>query len=81
MNIQKLTLHHYGATEAEDRRVTLSPMNVMMIAAEIEDFQLNGRSLRRVSVCMADGESTELVLNHADLDLIENAIGSFCLGD
>ena len=81
MNIQRLTLRHYGATEAEDRRITLSPMNILAAVAKIDDIQLNGRSLREISVLMVDQANIDLIVNHADLQLLEDAVGSFCLGE
>lgn len=79
MQLQKLTLHHYGETTTDDRRITLSPMNITVVAAAIEDSMVNGRSLRQVTVLFGDGGSIDLNINHADLELIEGAIGSFCL--
>lgn len=80
MEFQKLTVHHYGDTTQEDRRITLSPMNIAFIAAEVEDSMVNGRSLRRTSVLFTDGGSADITINHSDLQLLEGAIGSFYLG-
>ena len=80
MEFQKLTVHHYADLEEEDRRITISPMNVALVAAETEDMTVRGRSLRHVTVLFTDGGSTDLSINHSDLELLEGAIGSFCLG-
>ncbi len=79
MDLQKLTITHYEEDSKDDRRVTLSPGNVGMIAAEIDDCTVNNRSVRKVSILFLDGNSVELTVNHADLELLETAIGSFCL--
>ena len=80
MELQKLTLHHYGETTADDRRITLAPMNITVVAAQIEDTVVNGRTLRSVSVLMTDGGAIDLNLNHSDLETLEAAVGSYCLG-
>lgn len=80
MEFQKLTVHHYGSTTEEDRRMTISPLNALMVAAGVEDCVVNGRSLRAVTILFSDGGSADLVLNHSDLELLESAVGSFCLG-
>jgi hypothetical protein len=80
MQLETLTVHHLGDTQDEDRRITISPANVNIIAAEVEDVLVQGRSVRRVAVLMADGGSVDVTINHADLEMLERAIGSFCLG-
>jgi hypothetical protein len=79
LELQKLTVHHYGETSVEDRRITLSPMNIMGMAAEVEDVTVNGRSVRNVSVLFLEGGSIGLCVNHSDLSLLESAIGTFAL--
>ena len=79
MEMQRLTVHCYAEDAKEERRVTLSPMNVTLIAAEIDDVVVNNRSVRKVSVLFTDGGSVDLIVNHSDLSLLESAIGSFCL--
>ena len=80
MEFQKLTVHHYSVNPEEERRITLSPMNISLVAAATEDTMLNGRSLRNVTVLFGDGGSVDMTINHSDLELLETAIGSFCLG-
>lgn len=80
MEFQVLRVHHYGDTTEEDRRITLSPSNITVVAAEAEDSVVNGRSVRKVTVLMVDGGSVDVVVNHADLELMESAVGSFCFG-
>lgn len=80
MEFQILRVHHYGEKPEEDRRITISPSMVTTVAASVEDVVLNGRSLRNVSVLYDSGGSIDITINHADLELLESAIGSFCLG-
>jgi hypothetical protein len=80
MEMEILRVHHYGEKTEDDRRITLSPGMITSVAAAVEDESINGRSLRRVAVLFADGGSLELSVNHADLSLLERAIGSFCMG-
>ena len=80
MEFQKLTVHHYGETAEDDRRITLSPQNIHLVAAKVEDSNVNGRSVREVTVLFTDGGSADMVVNHSDLELLESAIGSFYLG-
>jgi len=80
MEFQKLTVYCYNEDPKEDRRITLSPINITIIAAHVEDEVINGRSLRRVAILFVDGGSVEMLVNHSDLELLEGAIGSFCLG-
>lgn len=78
MEMQKLTVHCYAELPEEERRVTLSPSLITAIVAHNEDITLNGRSLRYVTVVFMDGNSLELIVNHADLNTLEEAIGSYC---
>lgn len=78
MNMQKLTVFHYGETTEEDRRITLSLMNITVVAAATEDTTVNGRSLRSVAVLFTDGSSVDLLINHEDMMTIETAVGSYC---
>lgn len=77
MVVSILRIDHYGDTEDQNRRMTLSPSNICGLAAEMDDTIVQGRSLRRVGVMMMDGEEILLVVNHADLALMERAVGSF----
>jgi hypothetical protein len=79
-NMQKLTVYHYSEIKEEERRITLSPVNITVIAAETEDVVVNGRNLRKTAVLFVDGNSIDLLLNHSDLEMLEGAIGSFCFG-
>jgi len=79
MNVLKLTVHCYAENPLEERRTTLSPHKIDFISAAVEDIVLNGRSLRQVSVIFDEGLSCDLVLNHSDLELLESAVGSYCL--
>ncbi len=80
MEFQKLVVYHYGETSEDDRRVTISPMQVNLIAFETEDTIVNGRSLRRASVLFSDGSSCDLAVNHQDMSTLEEAVGAYCLG-
>lgn len=80
MEVQRLTMHSYSEDIAQERRITISPMQVSIVAAAIEDITIRGLSLRNVDIMFADGQSIALILNHADLSTLESAIGSYCLG-
>lgn len=80
MHMQILRVQHYGETPADDRRVTIQVANINTVVAMNEDTEINGRSLRHVSVLYVSGNSIDLTVNHADLELLESATGSFCLG-
>jgi len=77
MRIQKLTVHGYSENSADERRVTLSPSQIVSVIAEVEDVTINNRSLRNVCVVFLDGGSMDIILNHGDLELLESAIGNF----
>lgn len=78
MNFQKLTVLHRSANPEEERRITIAPTNVTVVAAATEDVQVNGRSLRAATVLFSDGGSIDLLLDHSDLEMLETAIGSYC---
>lgn len=78
MELQKLTVHNYSENKDEERRITLSPDKITVVAAGVEDVLLNGRSLRTATILFLDGGSIDLLINHADLEMIEGAIGSYC---
>jgi hypothetical protein len=80
MELQKLTVRNYDELPENEKRITLSPDKINLVAAGIEDIKINGRALRQVTVLFLDGGSVDLVVDHADLELLEGAIGSFCLG-
>lgn len=79
MEFQKLTVYHYAEDSKEERRITFSPQKINLVAAEPEDTIINGRSLRNVSLLFDDGASVDVTINHADLEMLEMAIGAFCL--
>jgi len=80
MELEVLRVLSYGETPEQDLRITISPMNVLAIVAENEDSTIQGRAVRRVDVLLGEGEQLSVVVNHQDLELLERAIGSFCLG-
>ena len=79
MMLQVLTVLHYGETESENKRITLSPMNVCLVAADAEDCTVQSRSLRKVSVLFVEGGSVDLCVNHSDMTNIEQAVGTYAL--
>ena len=79
MEFKKLTVLHHASLKEDERRITISPGSVSLIAAKTEDIIINGRSLREVSVLFMDGESIEMVVNHSDLEAMEEAIGAYSL--
>ena len=79
-NMQKLTVHCYAEKPEDERRITLSPQLITVVAAMIDDIHVNGRSLRQTSVLFVDGGSVDLLLNHQDLQTLETAIGSYGFG-
>lgn len=81
MNLQKLTVHHYDEIIEDERRFTLSPANITVVAAAVEDVQIRGISVRPVTVLFIDGGSIEITINHSDLSQLEEAVGSYCFGD
>ena len=80
MEFQKLTVQNYSDDPQQRRRITLSPPNITVIAAALEDVTVEGRSARNVTVLFIDGGSIDLCVNHSDLSMLEEAIGSYCLG-
>ena len=80
MEMQKLTVYHYGETPEEDRRVTLSPQMVVAVVAEIEDTTVQGRTVRNVTVLASDGGNLPLSINHEDLEKLESVIGAYSFG-
>lgn len=78
MEMQRLTVQCYAELPEEERRVTLSPTLITVIIAHNEDITLNNRPLRPVQVVFMDGNSVDLILDHADLNKLEEAIGSYC---
>jgi hypothetical protein len=78
MNAQTLRVQNYGKTAAEDRRITISPMHAIFCSAKTEDTVLDGRSLREVDVYFDGGGVLPIIVNHSDLELLENTIGFFC---
>ena len=77
MEMQKLTVHHYAENQADDRRITISPGNITVVSAEIEDVHVRGLALRNVAILFLDGGSLEICVNHSDLTQLEEATGSY----
>lgn len=80
MEFQVLRVYHYGEDSSEDRRITIAPSKIVVVAACPEDTVINGRSLVTVSIVEDSGNSFELNINHADLETLERAVGSYFLG-
>lgn len=74
-DIRVLTFTHFGETEAENARMTLSPMNVKLLAAFDDTRQ--GRPVKRVSVLFLEGDSVEVFVSEMDLLQIEQAVGMY----
>ena len=79
IGVQVLRVMHYGETEDQNRMITISPVNVLMLAAPLVPEQIQGREVKRISVLMADGSEAEVCVNDVDLDQLEQAIGSYGL--
>lgn len=79
MEFQRLTVHHHAEDPKESRRITFSPMQIMAVVATEDDIVVNNRALRAVSVLFTEGNSVDVLVNHADLERLEAAIGSYCL--
>jgi hypothetical protein len=78
MQLQVLRVFHYDDKDPnENKRITLSPMNIAAVTADVEDVVIQGRSLRKTSVIMMDAGTLPLNINHQDLELLERAVGSF----
>lgn len=80
MEFQRLTVLNYSDDPTEEKRITIGPGHVTLIAADTEDVVIKGRNLRRVTLMFTDGGSVDLTINHADLDKLEAAIGSYYHG-
>jgi hypothetical protein len=74
-DIRVLTFTHFGESEAENARMTLSPMNVKLLAA-FDDMR-QGRPVKRVSVLFVEGDSVEIFVSEMDLLTIEQAVGMY----
>lgn len=80
MEMQVLRVDHHSEDPTEEKRITLSPSNIVLVAASMEDTTVKGRSLRAVTVLFADGASIDLCVDHSDLLKIESAVGGYFLG-
>ncbi len=80
MQYQKLTVYHYADKPEEERRITISPNLVTVVAAGVSDITINGRSLRNVTILFTDGGSIDVNINHLDLETLESAIGTYSMG-
>jgi hypothetical protein len=79
VGIQVLKVMHYGPTEEDNRMVTISPVNVLMLAAPLVYERIQDREVKRVTVLMIDGGETEVCINDMDLDQLEQAVGAYGL--
>lgn len=61
----------------ETYRATVNLMNIALISAKEKMVELNGTSLYEVTVALVDGGAMTIYINSSDLDLLENAIGTF----
>lgn len=80
MEFQKLTVYSHEEDTTQDRRVTLSPANIVLVAAKIDNVHIHGRTLIPVTILFLDGENIDLNVSHSDLESLEAAVGSYCLG-
>lgn len=79
-NMKTLTVHCYAEDPTQERRVTLSPGLITVIAAATEDTMISGKARRMVTVMFVDSSSLDLFLDCSDLLMLEETIGSFCMG-
>lgn len=79
-NMKVLTVHCYAEDPSQERRVTLSPGLITVIAAGTEDVEINGKARRLAQVMFMDGGTVDLFVDHSDLLLLEETIGAYCLG-
>jgi len=75
-NMRVLTVTSFGETPEENYRVTLSAMNIKMVAAQ--DGIVQGRPVKVTTVLfMDDPESVTLNLSEFDLLQVEGVVGSY----
>jgi hypothetical protein len=77
-NMKTLTVHCYAEDPTQERRVTMRLALITVIAAATEDTVISGKPRRIVTVMFMDGASLDVVLDHSDLTMLEEAIGSYC---
>lgn len=73
--LRVLTVLNFGDTQAEDARVTLSPISVRMVAS-FDDVK-RGRPVKRLVVMFNEGDNVEFFVSEMDALTIEQAIGSY----
>jgi hypothetical protein len=75
-NMRVLTLNSFGETPEEDFRVTLSAMNIKMVAAQ--DGMIQNRPVKVTTVLfIGDSECVTLNLSDFDLNQLENCVGAY----
>jgi hypothetical protein len=74
-----LKVLHYGEDEKDNRDVTLSPISIKMVQAEIGVTMRQGRPVKAVNVIFLEGDSVDLNLTDYDLEKLESVVGFYDL--
>lgn len=82
MDMKILTVISYGPDDGESYRVTLNPINVVMVVAAEALVNIKGMNLHKTIVSFAEeGTSATLYVNRGDLQILEEAVGFYGMED
>lgn len=77
MAARTLKVTHYGEVEAENKEVTVSPMVIKAVFADLFPHEKQGRQVKNVSLLLMEGDTIELVLNERDIFTLEDVVGGY----
>jgi hypothetical protein len=72
-----LKVTNYGETEAENKEVTISPMVIKAVMADVVAHEKQGRAVKNVALLLIEGDTMELVISDRDLYTLEEVVGSY----
>jgi hypothetical protein len=72
-----LKVTHYGETESENKEVTISPMVIKAIFADVLPHNRQDRLVKNVSLLLVEGDTMELIISELDLYTLEDVVGGY----
>jgi hypothetical protein len=74
-----LKVKHYGETFDESKWVTICPMNVKLVEADVSVTIRQNTTVTKVTVVFLEGDSIELYLTDYDQNVLESVVGFYDL--
>lgn len=76
-----LKVTHYGDSPEENKEVTISPVVVKMVFADVAPSFKQNRSVKNISLLLMEGDTVELCISESELYTLEEVVGLYDFED